>query len=108
MLVFFFLTGYHPFRCEQCTFTCVQRYQLTSHMRTHTGDKPYKCKLCNYAAAWNVQLKEHVKVHGMVNTIKCDICHIVFKDMRTFKTHQSKEHPMETQEVGQPQSYITA
>ena len=71
-------------------------------MRTHTGAKPYKCNQCNYAAAWNVQLKDHVKVHGMINTVVCEMCNIVFKDMRTFKTHQSKEHPLETHQARQP------
>ena len=49
--------GIHNYKCDECDFTCVRAFQLTSHKRTHTGDKPYKCDQCPYAAAWNVQVR---------------------------------------------------
>ena len=61
-------------------------------MRTHSGEKPYKCTQCNYAAAWNVQLKDHVKAHSLPNAVSCTECQIVFKDIRSLKTHETKEH----------------
>ena len=85
------LSGVHPFQCDQCSFTCVQAYQLVSHMRTHTGEKPYKCTQCKYAAAWNVQLKEHVKVHSMETAVTCEKCEVVFKNEKTRHIHMKKQ-----------------
>jgi len=86
------ISGIHPYNCDQCTFSCVQPYQLKSHMRTHTGEKPYKCDQCNYAAAWNVQLKEHKKAHVMETAVICKLCDTVFKNVNVLTMHQKKEH----------------
>ncbi|KAH3697546.1 hypothetical protein DPMN_085049 [Dreissena polymorpha] len=79
----FFCSGIHPYSCDQCTFTCVQRYQLKSHMRTHTKEKPYKCTMCSYAAAWNMQLKEHTKAHSRSTALACRECGVVLKNRHT-------------------------
>lgn len=90
--VTFLVLGNHPYRCDHCSFTCVQKVQLTSHMRTHTGEKPFRCDQCAYAAAWNVQLKEHKKVHELNTAVTCGYCGIVVKNENCLNMHVKKEH----------------
>ena len=85
-------SGKKQYHCEVCQFSCVQKYQLTSHMRTHSGEKPFRCDQCPYAVAWNVQLKTHKKIHSLPYYVTCSACGIVFRDVKSLSKHELKDH----------------
>ena len=85
-------SGKKQYHCEVCQFSCVQKYQLTSHMRTHSGEKPFRCDQCPYAVAWNVQLKTHKKIHSLPYSVTCSACGIVFRDVKSLSKHELKDH----------------
>ena len=50
-----------PFACDKCSKTFVRTGDFRRHKKLHTGIKPYKCNYCSYACVQKVNLKVHVK-----------------------------------------------
>ena len=86
------LAGDHPFTCHLCPFSAAKKYQLTSHMRTHTGEKPFHCDQCPFASSWKVQLRAHQAAHTSASAMTCDACAIVCKDASSLGVHKHREH----------------
>ena len=84
--------GQYLYKCDQCPFQAVKKYQLDSHKRRHTGEKPFRCSQCAYACAWNVQLKSHTPLHEQ-GTVEqraartCEKCGVLFSSTSTFNRH---------------------
>ncbi|XP_050417516.2 zinc finger protein 2-like [Patella vulgata] len=59
--------GDMPYVCEICGKRSRQSYNITVHMRTHTGHKPFSCEICGNKFAHNVSLRQHKKsCHGVI------------------------------------------
>ncbi|KAI1696054.1 zinc-finger double domain-containing protein [Ditylenchus destructor] len=67
-------TGEKPFKCDRCSFACVEKSKLNIHVRTHTGEKPYKCDVCPYACARVDVLRDHMRIHTGEKPFKCSLC----------------------------------
>lgn len=66
--------SHKQFHCALCSYTATTNYQLTRHMRRHTGEKPFKCFLCSSAFAQGSDYRRHMSVHTGVKHFKCDLC----------------------------------
>ena len=83
-----FVAGVHPFKCDRCKFTAAKRFQLTSHLRTHSEDRAFQCDKCPYAGRWRVQLRNHLAAHQSPTCIACPFCKIVFPHLRSLSHHR--------------------
>ena len=84
--------GDHPFSCGLCSFSAAKKFQVTSHMRTHTREKPFHCELCPYASSWKLQLQTHHRAHASAAAMTCQVCGVVCKDESSLGRHQYRDH----------------
>ncbi|THD28659.1 hypothetical protein D915_000557 [Fasciola hepatica] len=76
-----------------CPLTFSNKFNLTEHIRTHTGERPFVCSVTACAAAFkrHRSLREHMKVHNADETVPPTVtCH---RPSSQF-TNQFGPHPL--------------
>lgn len=56
--------GSKPFKCKKCSYTCVSKSMLTSHLKKHSNVYPYRCANCTYKTKFCNALKKHLRKKG--------------------------------------------
>jgi hypothetical protein len=49
--------------CEYCSKVFTKKYNLTSHLKTHSNDRPYKCGVCGHSFARESDYNRHMSTH---------------------------------------------
>jgi uncharacterized C2H2 Zn-finger protein len=51
-------------RCEYCSKVFTKKYNLSSHLKTHSNDRPYKCGVCGLGFARESDYNRHMSTHS--------------------------------------------
>ena len=51
------------FKCAYCSYECIQKGNLKTHMLAHTNVKLFKCSYCSYECNDKGNLKRHTYTH---------------------------------------------
>ena len=74
-------------KCQICAKVFKRKFQLTEHMRTHTGNLPYKCTHCPKSFARKVSLKDHLNLHAGIKPYLCNLCQKAFARRVSLNVH---------------------
>ena len=78
--------------CDQCDFSCHNKYYLEKHIQAKHDNTIIKCDLCDFETIWKARLYIHKKnVHEMVRYM-CDQCDFSTKHKWGLKNHKASVH----------------
>uniref|UniRef100_A0A1A9ZJL3 Protein krueppel n=1 Tax=Glossina pallidipes TaxID=7398 RepID=A0A1A9ZJL3_GLOPL len=80
-------TGDSPFKCEFCEKSFKRSDSLRYHMVTHSDEKPHACSECGKSFKRKDKLRTHMRVHSELRPYKCSECEKTFKYSSVLKTH---------------------
>ncbi|KAL9891201.1 uncharacterized protein ACN427_009842 [Glossina fuscipes fuscipes] len=80
-------TGDSPFKCEFCEKSFKRSDSLRYHMVTHSDEKPHTCSECGKSFKRKDKLRTHMRVHSELRPYKCSECEKTFKYSSVLKTH---------------------
>ncbi len=67
-------TGEKPFPCDSCEKAFRTSSELTIHKRFHTEEKPNSCNICEKDFCTRQELTVHKRIHTGEKPFKCDSC----------------------------------
>ena len=80
------------FTCTICARVFLKRAQLTTHIRSHTGDKPYSCETCAKSFSQHSTLTAHIRIHTGEKPYVCTICDRRYGHSSTLIRHKRSQH----------------
>jgi len=81
-----------PAQCSVCGKILCSSYNLTLHMRTHSGEKPYPCPHCPMRFLKPPNLKAHLLKHTREKQYCCELCGATFGYPQVLRSHKASLH----------------
>ena len=79
--------------CNLCCKAFATKQDLERHMHTHTGTKPYKCSQCDFSSIRRFNMILHERRHGMMHgEYSCHACGKHFVAVGNLKAHIKNKH----------------
>ncbi|KAK6997580.1 zinc finger protein ZFAT [Biomphalaria glabrata] len=83
-----FTHGVRPYQCQYCSYSCVQKQQMNTHMLQHTLEYPFCCQLCSAKYKKQDSLKIHFQSqHENKHRFVCDLCNYAGNRAADFREH---------------------
>jgi len=74
-------------KCSHCGKVFPRKFNLDSHLHTHSSERPWKCEVCDKAFARESDCKRHMKGHDEGQSFSCPGCGKSFARRDTLANH---------------------
>ena len=81
---------------SDCTWSFQCDYKLNRHLRSHTGEKTHVCETCKKSFSNRYNLTSHLKTHNKI-TCEYQNCKKLFEKKSELQKHVNEEHVMTLQ-----------
>lgn len=76
--------------CSECGKCFFKRFDLKSHIRTHTNERPYICQACGKGFHHQSHIIRHERIHSGERPYSCNYCEKTFTQPGSLKAHQQR------------------
>ncbi|XP_022224932.2 zinc finger protein with KRAB and SCAN domains 8-like [Drosophila obscura] len=83
-------TGERPYRCSQCPKAYIQKTNLKAHMYRHTGERPFKCSKCSKSYSQQSHLDTHMRLHTGERPYRCSQCPKAYIQKTNLEAHMRR------------------
>ncbi|XP_064092803.1 zinc finger and SCAN domain-containing protein 2-like isoform X16 [Macrobrachium nipponense] len=77
-------------KCPLCSFTSTVPFEVSAHIRTHTGERFYPCLFCPKKNVLKRDLVKHMRVHTGEKPFWCRFCSSQFTQRSRLKVHERR------------------
>ncbi|XP_062130087.1 zinc finger protein ZIPIC [Drosophila sulfurigaster albostrigata] len=85
---------YTRWSCQMCSYSAPSKWDLKSHVASHSGDRNFICELCGVSTKSSSSLAVHRRTHSEP-TIKCPYCPNKYRETYLLNCHIAKSHYIE-------------